>query len=221
MGSRKNNSDTKKSPVQTIQQIFGLQYTKKSPVIGAVQNYVLLLQEVACNNINRHVVLENIEKALTNKTGPVKVSDWKSEVYKWQNLAIRLNIEKYKERGTLISDIDIARHELLLKNLINALGDSMSDEKGYVSLDKARQTSKDLLNSFCPQKTVSGKSSFGFGFKKTTTRNLLIAAIVFTVLMAPTLYLRQIKIAMLFLFIAALLWTVFAEEVRIEACKQW
>ena len=53
---------------------------------------------------------------------------------------------------------------------------------------------------------------------KKTTINLLITAIVFTILFVITVYARQIKFAMVALFMSALFWTVFAEEVRIEKC---
>ena len=53
---------------------------------------------------------------------------------------------------------------------------------------------------------------------KKTTINLLITAIVFTILFVGTVYARQIKLAMVAMFLSALFWTVFAEEVRIEKC---
>ena len=53
---------------------------------------------------------------------------------------------------------------------------------------------------------------------KKTTINLLITAIVFTILFVITVYARQIKLAMVAMFLSALFWTVFAEEVRIEKC---
>jgi len=58
-----------------------------------------------------------------------------------------------------------------------------------------------------------------FGFAKKSTGNLLIAAIIFTFLFFVTLYARQVKIAFVFLIVTALLWTVFAEEVRLENCN--
>jgi hypothetical protein len=57
-----------------------------------------------------------------------------------------------------------------------------------------------------------------FGWKKTTL-NLLIAAIIFTILLGGAIYLRQVKIAFIFLLVDALLWTVFAEELRIQNCE--
>jgi hypothetical protein len=58
-----------------------------------------------------------------------------------------------------------------------------------------------------------------FGFAQKSTGNLLLAAIIFTFLFFGTLYARQIKIGFVFLLITALLWTVFAEEVRLENCN--
>jgi hypothetical protein len=58
-----------------------------------------------------------------------------------------------------------------------------------------------------------------FGFAKKSTGNLLIAAIIFTFLFFMTLYARQVKIGFVFLIVTALLWTVFAEEVRLENCN--
>ena len=58
-----------------------------------------------------------------------------------------------------------------------------------------------------------------FGFAQKSTGNLLIASIIFTFLFFGTLYARQIKIGFVFLLITALLWTVFAEEVRLENCN--
>ena len=55
---------------------------------------------------------------------------------------------------------------------------------------------------------------------KKTTINLLIAAIIFTILLIGSLYVRQIKIAFVFLLVSSLLWTVFAEEVRIANCEK-
>ncbi len=52
-----------------------------------------------------------------------------------------------------------------------------------------------------------------------TTRNLLIASIIFTILFFISIYARQIKIAFIFLLVNALLWTVFAEELRIANCE--
>ena len=53
---------------------------------------------------------------------------------------------------------------------------------------------------------------------KKTTINLLITAIVFTIMFMGTVYARQIKFALFSMFMSALFWTVFAEEVRIEKC---
>ena len=57
------------------------------------------------------------------------------------------------------------------------------------------------------------------GFAKNSTGNLLIAAIIFTLLVFVTLYARMIKVGFVFLLVSALLWTTFAEEVRIEKCE--
>jgi Flp pilus assembly protein TadB len=54
---------------------------------------------------------------------------------------------------------------------------------------------------------------------KPITRNLLIAAIVFTFLFFLFIYARQIKIAFVFLLVGALLWITFVEETRLEACQ--
>ena len=58
-----------------------------------------------------------------------------------------------------------------------------------------------------------------FGFAKKSTGNLLIAAIIFTILFCGAIYGRMIKIGFIFLLVTALLWTVFAEEVRLENCN--
>jgi hypothetical protein len=57
------------------------------------------------------------------------------------------------------------------------------------------------------------------GFKNASTGNLLIAAIIFTFLFLVMLYARMIKFGFVLLLVTALLWTVFAEEVRLEKCN--
>jgi hypothetical protein len=54
---------------------------------------------------------------------------------------------------------------------------------------------------------------------KTTTIFLMIAAIVFTIILAGCIYARQVKPAFVVLLVCALLWTVFAQEIRIENCE--
>ena len=58
-----------------------------------------------------------------------------------------------------------------------------------------------------------------FGFAQKSTGNILIAAIVFTILLFGAVYARQIKIGVILLLVTAILWTVFAEEVRLEKCN--
>jgi hypothetical protein len=58
-----------------------------------------------------------------------------------------------------------------------------------------------------------------FGFKKNSTGNLLLASVLFTCLFLLMLYAREVKIAVVFLVIAVFLWTLFAQEVRLEQCK--
>ena len=59
-----------------------------------------------------------------------------------------------------------------------------------------------------------------FGFAQKSTGKLLIASIIFTFLFFGTLYARQIKIGFVFFIITGLLWTIFAEEVRLENCNE-
>jgi hypothetical protein len=58
-----------------------------------------------------------------------------------------------------------------------------------------------------------------FEFAQKSTGNVLIAAIVFTILFFGTLYARQVKIGFIFFLLTALLWTIFTEEVRLEQCN--
>lgn len=57
-----------------------------------------------------------------------------------------------------------------------------------------------------------------FGFTKKSTGNLLIAAIIFSILFIGSIYARLIKIGFILLMVSSLLWTVFAEELRLEKC---
>ena len=56
-------------------------------------------------------------------------------------------------------------------------------------------------------------------FDKSSTGILLIAAILFTFICVGSLYLRFFKSGGVFFIVTALLWTVFAEEVRLEKCQ--
>ena len=54
---------------------------------------------------------------------------------------------------------------------------------------------------------------------KKTTINVLIAAIFFTLIIVPLIYIRQLNLAFIFFLVSALLWTVFAQELRLENCE--
>jgi hypothetical protein len=54
---------------------------------------------------------------------------------------------------------------------------------------------------------------------KTSTIIIMMTAIIVTILFFVTLYARQVKVGIMFLFASALMWTIFAEELRLEKCQ--
>ena len=54
---------------------------------------------------------------------------------------------------------------------------------------------------------------------KQITINILIVAIVSTLIVILLLYSQQLYLAIIFFLVSALLWTVFAQELRLENCE--